>query len=72
MKLKKKAKRLILILLVIIVILLGILFISDKVYNKGKTKEVKIVNKIDKYGYNLKDTKTKKYHKLFNELKKIL
>ena len=56
MKLKKKAKRVIIILLVIIVLLLG----------------VKIVNKIDKYGYNLKDTKTKKYHKMFEELKKIL
>ena len=72
MKLKKKAKRLIIILLVIIVILLGVLFVSDKLFNKDNGKEVKIVNKIDKYGYNLKDTKTKRYHKLFDELKKIL
>ena len=72
MKLKKKAKRLIIILLLIIVILLVILFISDKLSGKPKVKEVKIVNEIDKYGYNLKDTKTKKYHKMFEELKKIL
>ena len=72
MKLKKKAKRLIVALLIIIVILLGILFVSDKIFNKDKVKEVKIVNKIDKYGYNLKNSKTKKYHKLFDELKKIL
>lgn len=72
MKLKKKAKRLIIVLLIIIVILLGILFLSDKIFNKNKTQEVKIVNKIDKYGYNLKDTKTKRYHKMFDELKKIL
>jgi hypothetical protein len=72
MKLKKKAKRIIIILLVIIVILLGVLFISDKFSNKGKVKETKIVNKIDEYGYNLKDTKTKRYHKMFDELKKIL
>lgn len=72
MKLKKKAKRLIVILLIIIVILLGVLFLNDKFLNKGNVKETKIVNKIDKYGYNLKDSKTKKYHKMFEELKKIL
>ena len=72
MKLKKKAKRVIVILLIIIVILLGVLFINENFLGKGKTKETKIVNKIDKYGYNLKDSKTKKYHKLFEELKKIL
>ena len=72
MKLKKKAKRLIVILLIIIVLLLGVLFISDKFLGKEKVKEVKIVNKIDKYGYNLKDSKTKKYHKMFDELKTIL
>ena len=48
MKLKKKAKRLIIVLLIIIVILLGILFLSDKIFNKNKTQEVKIVNEIDK------------------------
>ena len=72
MKLKKKAKRLIVILLIIIVILLGVLFLNDKFLNKGNVKETKIANKIDKYGYNLKDSKTKKYHKMFEELKKIL
>lgn len=72
MKLKKKAKRVIIILLLIIAILLGIVFINHKFLNKNKVKEVKIVNKIDKYGYNLKDTKTKKYHKMFEELKEIL
>ena len=72
MKLKKKAKRVIVILLLIIVILLVILVVGDKLGGKEKVKEVKIVNEIDKYGYNLKDTKTKKYHKMFEELKKIL
>ena len=72
MRLKKKAKRVIVILLIIIVLLLGVLFAGDKLFGKEKTKEVKIVNKIDKYGYSLKETKTKKYHKMFDELKKIL
>ena len=72
MKLKKKAKRLIIVLLLIILILLGIVVINDKFLSKEKVKETKIVNKIDKYGYNLKDSKTKKYHKMFDELKTIL
>ena len=72
MKLKKKAKRIIIILLLVIVVLLGYLFINENFLGKSKPKEVKIVNKIDKYGYNLKDSKTKKYHKMFDELKKIL
>ena len=72
MKLKKKAKRVIVILLVIILVLLGILFMSDKFSGNNKVKETKIVNKIDEYGYNLKDSKTKRYHKMFEELKKIL
>ena len=72
MKLKKKAKRVIIILLVIIVLLLGVLFLGDKFLGKKNVKETKIVNQIDKYGYNLKDNKTKKYHKMFDELKKIL
>ena len=72
MKLKKKAKRLIIILLLIIVVLLVVLVVSDKLGGTPKVNEVKIVNEIDKYGYNLKDSKTKKHHKMFEELKKIL
>ena len=72
MKLKKKAKKIIVIILVLIVLVLGGLVIKDKVLGKKDVKETKIVNKIDKYGYNLKDSKTKKYHKMFEELKKIL
>lgn len=72
MKLKKKAKRLIIILLLIILLLLGVVVINDKFFSKKKVEETKIVNKIDKYGYNLKDSKTKKYHKMFDELKTIL
>lgn len=72
MKLKKKAKKLLIIILVIIVLILGIFVVKDKLFNKKEVKETKIVNKIDKYGYNLKDSKTKKYHQMFEELKKIL
>ena len=72
MKLKKKFKRILIILLIILVLVLGIFAFKDKLFGKKDVKETKVVNKIDKYGYNLKDSKTKKYHKMFDELKKIL
>ena len=72
MKLKKKVKRLIVVVILLILIIIGLFIIKDNILKKDKVQEVKIVNKIDKYGYNLKDTKTKRYHKMFDELKKIL
>ena len=72
MKLKKKVKRNI----IIIVVILILCFTGYKVYRliskKQTTNEVKIVNTIKEYGYNLKDNKTKKYETMFKELKKIL
>ena len=72
MKLKKKAKRIIVIVLVLIAIALGVFAFKDKLFGKDKVKETKVVNQIEKYGYNLKDNKPKRYHKMFDELKKIL
>ena len=71
MKLKKKVKNTIVIVLVIIVaILIGLVVLNHT--KKSKTKEVKVVDKIDKYGYKLKETKTDTYKKMFKELKDIL
>lgn len=72
MKLKKKAKRVVIVLLLIILVLLGVLFIKDKFSNTKEVEENKVVNKIEKYDYTLKDNKTKEYRKMFDELKKIL
>ena len=72
MKLKKKAKRIILIVLVLVLVVLIGLFIYNKTSKKDSTKEVKIVNEVDKYGYKLKENKPKTYKKMFEELKKIL
>ena len=72
MKLKKKAKRIILIILIIALIVLGGFVVKDKFFGNKEVKKAKIVNKIDKYGYNLKDSKPKEYKKMFEELKKIL
>lgn len=72
MKLKKKVKRNIIILIAIVVLC----FIGYQIYkhinNDQTASEVKIVNTIKEYGYNLKDSKTKEYESMFKELKKIL
>ena len=52
MKLKKKAKRIIVIVLVLIAIALGVFAFKDKLFGKDKVKETKVVNQIEKYGYN--------------------
>ena len=73
MKLKKKVKRVLVILLLVLVVVLGILAFKDKLFGSTtEVKGVKIVNKIEKYGYNLKENKPKAYKKMFEELKKIL
>ncbi len=71
MKLKKKVKRL-LILLIIVGLVLGGYYIYSKINKKEEVKEIKVINKIDKYGYQLKENKPSKYKKLFEELKEIL
>ena len=73
MKLKKKAKKI--IIGVVIVLLLGLLaFVVYKSVSpeKQEVKEVKIVSKIDAYGYKLKENKPKEYKKMFEELEEIL
>ena len=69
---KKKLKRIIIgILLIALFILIG-LFIFDKFFNKEETKEIKVISKIDKYGYTLKENKPKEYKEMFRELEDIL
>ena len=72
MKLKKGIKRLIIIILIILLIIVGILFYKQYFSNGKETKEIKIVNSIEKYDYKLKENKSKNYKKLFKELKEIL
>ena len=73
MKLKKKAKRRIIIFLVIVLlVILGILLWKQLSNTEPQVKETKIVSKIDKYGYKLKDNKPTTYKKLFKELETIL
>ena len=72
MKLKKGPKIALIIITLLLIIAAGIaLFIMLKP-KTSKVQEVKILNSIEKYDYHLKDTKSKKYKKMFRELEDIL
>lgn len=71
MKLKKKVKRL-LLLIIIVGLCLGGYYVYKNIGKKEEVKEIKVINKIDKYGYQLKENKPSKYKNLFEELKEIL
>ena len=72
MKLKKKPKR-ILITIIVLVCLAAIAFVGYNVFfKKPDVKEAKVLKTIEKYGYTLKDNKTKRYQEMFEELDKIL
>ena len=74
MKLKKKYKKKLMILIVLVLLVcLGYLIWKNMNTGSNKnTQEAKVVSKIDKYGYKLKDNKTKAYKKMFKELEEIL
>ena len=71
MKLKKKVKRFIVLILIIALGFVGY-YIYKNIGKKEEVKEIKVINKIDKYGYQLKENKPSKYKNLFEELKEIL
>lgn len=71
----KKDNLLILSLIIILIVLLIILFTLGKnVFKKagGNVQEVKIVDSIDNFEYNLEENKTSYYKSVFNELKELL
>lgn len=74
MKLKKSVKRNIIIALILIVVLVVSVIVILNLPKKNQDTEtpVKVVNEVEKYGYQLKETKSKKYKKMFEELKDIL
>ena len=72
MKLKKKVKRTILIILIIALLIVCALFVKHTFFDNKEVQETKVLKKIDKYGYTLKDNKTSKYKKMFEELNEIL
>lgn len=72
MKLKKKFKLILDIILIILFIILAIMIIRNIFPKTNTNEQVKVIEKIDDYGYTLKDNKSKKYKKLFKDLMKIL
>ena len=73
MKIKKKIKRIIIgIIIVALLVLLGFVIYKQFTPKEKEVKEVKIVSKIDDYGYKLKENKPKEYKQMFEELEEIL
>ena len=64
---KKSKKILIFILVAIIIVVLGYF-----AYTNENEKEVKVIKKINKYGYNLKENETELYKDEFDRLNDIL
>ena len=72
MKLKKKPKRIIINILVLVSVA-AIGFVGYNVFlKKPEVKEAKVLKTIKKYGYTLRDNKTKRYQEMFEELDQIL
>lgn len=68
-KKKNNIKKIISIIIVIVLVLFGA-FSIKKTFSKKKTvSAVKVVDKLDKYGYILEDNATKYYENLFKQLK---
>ena len=73
MKLKKKVKLLLIAIIVILVIAItSILIIVNLPKKAEKDEPIKVINEVEKYGYQLKENKSKRYKTLFEELKEIL
>ena len=74
MKLKKgvKKKLILAIILIAIIAVVAVVIMNLPKQDKEKVTEVKVVNEVEKYGYQLKETKSKKYKNMFDELKEIL
>lgn len=71
MKLKKGAK---ITLITLFVLIIGIIVVF-LFMNQGKKKEaqeVKVINEISEYGYQLKETQSKVYQELFHDLVDVL
>ncbi len=68
---KKSKKILIFILVAIIIVVLGY-FAYTLLFSNENEKEVKVIKKINKYGYNLKENETELYKDEFDKLNDIL
>lgn len=65
-------KRVLIVLILIALIAVGGFLAINKYFKGSKTKEVKHVDKIEAYGYTLRDDATSYYKSLFKKLDKVL
>ena len=72
MKLKKKVKRILIAIVIIVIIMLAGLYLYKSQKKSNPVTKVKVINKIEKYGYSLKENKPSTYKTLFEDLKKVL
>ncbi len=72
MRLKKKPKIIIVSTTILVTILLLGLVVYKTLDIHKEVKAIKIENSISKYGYNLKENKSKEYKNMFKELETIL
>ena len=71
MKKRNKSRKVFKIFIVLFLIIL-IIFLLYNYLKENKKDEVKIIKKIENYGYNLNDNETKLYNTYFKELNEIL
>ncbi|MBE6157493.1 MAG: hypothetical protein E7160_01725 [Firmicutes bacterium] len=69
---KRKLKKNVIFILITIILVAGIYSSYKLFFDTNEVKEVKILHKIKEYGYELKDSKSARYKKMFYELEKIL
>ena len=67
-----KKKEIILIIIILISVLLFTAYRVKKSQENKIPEEIKVIDNIDKYGYNLYENKTLTYKNKFNELKDVL
>ena len=72
MKLKKSVKRKLLIFFILLVAGAGVFCYFKFFRQTNVARKVKIVDRIDKYGYQLRDTKNDAYKEEFKNLKTLL
>lgn len=76
MKIKKKTKnklKIVIVLLVLIIIAMTSFIVYKKfIKNDDVTSKVKVVHKIDKYGYYLEDNAPKEYKDMYYQLQDVL
>lgn len=71
---KRKVGKFVAVLVVIIILLVAIVLLYNNLFGKGKTstKEVKVEDSLEEYGYQLNENETAYYKKLYKNLKKEL